>query len=768
MSRPAGSTPRRRTRSLTMDVREYVSVLLRQRRLVVAVMAVTLAAALAFLALRPSPWTAEATIAVEPGTAVVGGDVRQDDISYLDRLVNTYATLGASRDVTAGVAHRVGLPHAPDVQVTPIPSTNLMTVKATTPDARTATRAADAVAAELIEQVRTSSADAVEACGELLFIAAGAALEADIAQASVQLDSSRGSGDRTAERQLRERIESDRASLDAQRQTYESYQAGREARAGLDLARWTPAVRATKASRGVGQVIAVALLLGGIAAAGLAFVAENLSGSFRTRAELEASVDSLVLAAIPRVSGASRTPPSTAVRRPRRRSGGCGPTSSSRCARTCRPCWSPAPIRARARRRSSRTWAGAWRSPDARSSSSTRISARHGSRVLRRAGCAGLGDVLSASPDCADAERGSRLDGKAAEAGSLLDASRTHSSRAASCAARTWPATVGHASNGGTFTRALKLGVATGVLMTTGRGTYELADDASPGSVGIDELGRPPTPGIAGLAPAPAGRSDRRSRQTLLGSRAAGATAQASARRSTSAPSAHRPSGRARRLAIRYSVDDVLLVAGADAERDALRLTHDELARAGAPPMGIVLNSASDRGLYPYVAYPSRHRDGDLSRDDEAGLPRRRASSDAATLNSRGAQEMYQPRLSVVSHQTPVAVLGCGDWGMNYVRVFGEGPGTRVPAVCDKRAGRLQEVGRRRFPDVILTTEVEHALDTTALTQRHLHPGETHSQSRVLPSSPASTSWWRSRSRPTTPRCRRAHRARGKGWAGAA
>ena len=74
-------------------------------------------------------------------------------------------------------------------------------------------------------------------------------------------------------------------------------------------------------------------------------------------------------------------------------------------------------------------------------------------------------------------------------------------------------------------------------------------------------------------------------------------------------------------LAIRYSVDDVLLVAGADVQRDALRLTHDELARAGAPPMGIVLNSASDRGLYPYVAYPSRHRDGDLSRDDEAGLP---------------------------------------------------------------------------------------------------------------------------------------------------
>ena len=53
--------------------------------------------------------------------------------------------------------------------------------------------------------------------------------------------------------------------------------------------------------------------------------------------------------------------------------------------------------------------------------------------------------------------------------------------------------------------------------------------------------------------------------------------------------------------------------------------------------------------------------------------------------------------------QIGVAVLGCGYWGMNYVRVFSELPGARVLAVCDKRADRLQEVGRR-FPGVILTT----------------------------------------------------------------
>jgi len=62
-----------------------------------------------------------------------------------------------------------------------------------------------------------------------------------------------------------------------------------------------------------------------------------------------------------------------------------------------------------------------------------------------------------------------------------------------------------------------------------------------------------------------------------------------------------------------------------------------------------------------------------------------------------------------MKEQIGVAVLGCGYWGMNYVRVFSELPEARVLAVCDQQVGRLQEVGRR-FPGVILTTDIEHAL----------------------------------------------------------
>lgn len=61
-----------------------------------------------------------------------------------------------------------------------------------------------------------------------------------------------------------------------------------------------------------------------------------------------------------------------------------------------------------------------------------------------------------------------------------------------------------------------------------------------------------------------------------------------------------------------------------------------------------------------------------------------------------------------------VAILGCGYWGMNYVRVFSELPGARVAVVCDQRRERLEQV-ERRFPGVDVTTEVGDALRRAAV-----------------------------------------------------
>jgi predicted dehydrogenase len=68
---------------------------------------------------------------------------------------------------------------------------------------------------------------------------------------------------------------------------------------------------------------------------------------------------------------------------------------------------------------------------------------------------------------------------------------------------------------------------------------------------------------------------------------------------------------------------------------------------------------------------------------------------------------------SGAKHKPPtgIAIIGCGYWGVNYVRVFGEMPDAKVLVVCDTKANRLDEV-RRRFPDVTVTTDVDAALTT--------------------------------------------------------
>ena len=56
-----------------------------------------------------------------------------------------------------------------------------------------------------------------------------------------------------------------------------------------------------------------------------------------------------------------------------------------------------------------------------------------------------------------------------------------------------------------------------------------------------------------------------------------------------------------------------------------------------------------------------------------------------------------------------IAVIGCGYWGMNYVRIFNELTESRVVAVCEQCPERLKEVARR-FPNVYLTTQIEDVI----------------------------------------------------------
>ncbi len=56
-----------------------------------------------------------------------------------------------------------------------------------------------------------------------------------------------------------------------------------------------------------------------------------------------------------------------------------------------------------------------------------------------------------------------------------------------------------------------------------------------------------------------------------------------------------------------------------------------------------------------------------------------------------------------------VAIIGCGYWGVNYIRIFSELSNARVVAICDKREDRLAEL-KGRFPHVTTVTDIEDVL----------------------------------------------------------
>src|SRR6266508_1959539 len=276
-----------------MELRDYLAVLARRKALFASVVILTVATAVGVTSLAPARYTATATLRIQPGTAFVGGTVRADDLSYVDRLENTYADLATNRDVLDAAARRVGLHERPDVNVQGIANTELMNVKATTSSPRTAAAAATAVAAELVARVRTLNRQAADQA-ERAFNERASELEREIAAAENQRSALEAAPPTEENRleilRLREEATSKRASLAELRSNQQNFAIAREARAGA-LSLVVPAAPPSEPSnRHLGLTLALALALGVVAAAGLAFVAENLTLRFRTSDEIEEAV----------------------------------------------------------------------------------------------------------------------------------------------------------------------------------------------------------------------------------------------------------------------------------------------------------------------------------------------------------------------------------------------------------------------------------------------------------------------------------------------
>jgi predicted dehydrogenase len=69
------------------------------------------------------------------------------------------------------------------------------------------------------------------------------------------------------------------------------------------------------------------------------------------------------------------------------------------------------------------------------------------------------------------------------------------------------------------------------------------------------------------------------------------------------------------------------------------------------------------------------------------------------------------PRIRIInfykkSIMIRIGIIGCGYWGINYVRVFSELPDVDVSRVCDTSDERLLKM-HRKFPYVFPTNQME-------------------------------------------------------------
>jgi capsular exopolysaccharide synthesis family protein len=295
MTVPAGR------RGASVELRDYLSVLARRRHVVVVVFAATLAVALTATLLRPAKWTGTATMRVEPTASLVGGTVQADDVKYLDRLVNTYSQLASSVEMRDRVASELDLDARPTIDFAQVPNTNLVRLSVTTSDRDSAAPAARRVATLLISQVETlASGDATAA--EQSFDRRTARVEQEKAHAEAELERLEADPSKRfseAALLLREQINGMSQRLAAQRADHERYQSTREANERALTVVAEPTRPRAPENRNLKLALALGLMLGLIMGPSVAFVAENLSRRFRSRDEIEASINAPILSAVP-------------------------------------------------------------------------------------------------------------------------------------------------------------------------------------------------------------------------------------------------------------------------------------------------------------------------------------------------------------------------------------------------------------------------------------------------------------------------------------
>jgi capsular polysaccharide biosynthesis protein len=316
-------------------MRTNLEVLRRRWWIIAATTLVALATSWALTSRAERVYQGTVTLRVSTPTSS-GATVRGDDVTYTDRLVNTYTQILNSRPLRDDVRRQAGLAERPSLGVTVPANTELMRITATERDGRAAAAAANASFDALKAKVRQLAAEDQQAATQI-FGARVRELEASLipvrkeyaaataAAANEYSERARAAADEI--RRLQETLARVRADFDAARLAAQ--------RRADTISLIEPAsVPGSPSSPNVPRNLAAGLLFGLIGGLGLAFLLDRADTRLRSSHQIAEAAVATVLGQIPgsaRVAssvagrcGRSSSTPSHPSERP---SGGCARTS---------------------------------------------------------------------------------------------------------------------------------------------------------------------------------------------------------------------------------------------------------------------------------------------------------------------------------------------------------------------------------------------------------------------------------------------------------
>ncbi len=282
-----------------MDIKYYLAVLKSNKWAIFITVAVAMIVVIVGTLMITPIYSASTTLRIATSS---GSSVSYTDISYADRLMNTYTKIATSRPVLDELVTKLNLQSKPDVKVITISSTELMKITVNSPDPAIAQSAANALAEILSQQSQElysgGEKSTAEILGEQLTLA-----EDELNQARLDYENLIATSPDDSES-----ITQANMVIELKTKTYETlldqYDAARlrEALRANIITIVEPAVLPQKPSQPkIAMNIMMGFIVGLVGGLGVAFLFENLNPRLYTLEQVETVSELDVIGKIPSV-----------------------------------------------------------------------------------------------------------------------------------------------------------------------------------------------------------------------------------------------------------------------------------------------------------------------------------------------------------------------------------------------------------------------------------------------------------------------------------